>query len=107
MFIYATGLVMQTEKAFGLSGSLFVAVISFVTVYLVRLSFHMMLTIVTISRIVAIAEKIPSLQLSRSLRIELHIIAGIVKIAGHTRSLRSFDRCDRSAMIFIRSLKSL
>ena len=43
--------------------------------------------IITISRIVAIAENIRSLQLSRSLRTEFHIIAGIVKIAGNTRSL--------------------
>ena len=47
------------------------------------------LTIVMITRIVVITENIRSLWLSKLLKIDFHIIAGIVKIAGYLPSLRS------------------
>ena len=45
--------------------------------------------IVTIARIVAIVENIRSLGLSQLLKIDFHIIAGIIQIAGHIQSLQS------------------
>ena len=47
------------------------------------------LTIVTITRIVAMAENIRSLRSSQLLKTDFHTIAGIVQIAGHVRSSRS------------------